>query len=99
MSHTPGPWRTDPETNHESVLGADGKVVADCAIFGTLAAHNDEQCAANARLVSAAPGLLSSLKAILSEISTIKGCSDATQKTIFKARAAIAKAEGKAKPV
>lgn len=32
--HTPGPWSTDPEAENQTVLGPDGFIVADCAIFG-----------------------------------------------------------------
>lgn len=31
--HTPTPWKTDPDVEHESVIGPDGNLVADCAIF------------------------------------------------------------------
>lgn len=30
---TERPWTTDPETEHEGVLGPDGVLVADCSIF------------------------------------------------------------------
>jgi len=57
-AHTPGPWVTDAEVEHQSVLGPDGILVADCAIFGgpTVGkARSAHICASNARLIAAAP--------------------------------------------
>lgn len=65
--HTPGPWETDPEFEHQTVLGPDGFVVADCAIFGfgeIAEARHEDVCRANARLVAAAPDLLAALTAL-----------------------------------
>jgi hypothetical protein len=58
--HTAGPWVTDPEVEHEAVLGADGKMVADCAIFGP--GLSQKRNIANARLIAAAPELLEALR-------------------------------------
>lgn len=58
--HTPGPWATDAEFLDETVLGADGIMVADCTItvsrkFGS---RTDAINRANARLIAAAPELV-----------------------------------------
>jgi hypothetical protein len=84
--HTGGPWHTDPETEHQSVLGQDGFMVADCAIFSLSDdAPTEAKCQANARLVAAAPDLLAALEYVLTE------CGD---EWIDRARAAVSKATG-----
>ncbi len=57
--HTPGPWSTDPDTMHQSVLDANGVMVADCAIFGIGLedSRSDRACEENARLIAAAPDM------------------------------------------
>ena len=63
-AHTPGPWRTDPEVDDQSVIGPDGFMLADCAIFSLQdGAPSSERCTANARLIAAAPDLLAELVA------------------------------------
>src|SRR5690606_2504796 len=47
---TPGPWQTDAECGDESVLGPDGAMVADCAIFGMRVNRTEHINRANARL-------------------------------------------------
>ncbi len=70
--HTPGPWSTDPEVEHESVLGPNGKMVADCAIFGFgKDAPTQERNQANARLISAAPELYDALLEARKAIASI----------------------------
>jgi hypothetical protein len=59
---TPGPWRTDEETEHQSVLGPDGYMVADCAIFAMEKdAPTSDRCTANARIIAAVPEMLEAL--------------------------------------
>ncbi len=94
MSHTPGPWITDPEFEHQVVLGRDGRMVADCAIFHKKITA--KRCAANAYLVAAAPDLLEALEAAADEVI---GCGGERRIQLdgvwlTKARAAIAKARG-----
>lgn len=61
--HTPGPWVTDAECGNESVLGPDGFMVADCAIFSMRkGAPTEERNRANARLIAAAPELYRELR-------------------------------------
>ena len=56
-AHTPGPWSTDPDVGHESVLGPDGTL--------TPKAPSLERCRANARLIAAAPEMLACLREIV----------------------------------
>lgn len=65
--HTPGPWRTDAEVEHQGVLGPDGYMVADCAIFSMhKGAPTSERCTANARLIASAPGMADMIRDLLS---------------------------------
>ena len=56
----PAPWTTDPKTEHQSVLDANGVMVADCAIFGIELGdtRSDDVCAAHARAIAALPDLM-----------------------------------------
>lgn len=54
---SPAPWTTDPECGDESVLDADGFMVADCAIF-SLRRGFSERGVSNARAVALIPALL-----------------------------------------
>ena len=106
--HTPGPWRTDPDLGHEQVLGPDGIIVADCSIFAMVKnGPTPERNRANARLIAAAPEMLSFLQdledALSYEVRKIKespqesaynarGLGIALQIVTKKARAVIAKA-------
>lgn len=72
-TRTPGPWRTDPECGDQSVLGPDGYMVADCAIFSLRkGAPSGERCASNARLIAAAPGMLAKLNDIAGGLSLLR---------------------------
>ncbi len=90
--HTPGPWAA--ETGY--VMARHGDLttfVADCG-------RNAEVCAANARLIAAAPDLLAACK-LLADYADLDvyGKDDRGEKMLDKAIAAayavIAKAEGK----
>ena len=65
MSATPGPWATDPEYNHEQVIGPDGITVADCLIIALDSGPSRETIQANAHLIAAAPEMLKALLRIL----------------------------------
>ena len=97
---TPGPWRTDPDLGHEQVLGPNGIIVADCSI---VALHKNgptpERNRANARLVAAAPELLSHLENLADRFvrCVIHSGSDPemAEEAVRDARAAIAKTRGR----
>ena len=89
--HTPGPWATDPECNNEIVLGKDGIIVADCCIVDAEGIRTQEQVNANARLIAAAPDLLTACKAVVEE-DGFRG-SALMRKRVDAMRVAIAKAE------
>lgn len=96
--HTPGPWRTDPDVGNESVLGADGIMVADCSIF-TARNHrrNPAINQANARLIAAAPDLLNLVRrfiALSGGVWNPERYAAEEAELMQEARAAIAKARG-----
>ena len=102
VKHTPGPWRyvranPSPTTGEHLIAGAKPGYLAEVRDCGS------GSVAANARLISAAPDLLESLRAFVSpwdgdsveEIESQSGF--ATSVRIEQARAAIAKATGAAR--
>ncbi len=105
--HTPGPWHVDPKAAEESffedvsILRHDGLAVAVAVHNGDIIPPEPE---ANARLIAAAPDLLEALKpfaeccdSIGREIPDSKDTSSWTFQAgdFRRARAAIAKAEGR----
>ena len=80
--HTPGPWTVDA---HRNVMAAGGLVA-----FPGIAAGFDQD--ANARLIAAAPDLLSALLNLADHCSRLRD----PAKEVHEARAAIAKATGSA---
>lgn len=96
--HTPGPWKTDPGCGDESVLGPDGFMVADCAIFSMRkGAPTVERNRANASLIAAAPELLRVAKRLAHAAGMEPGADRLAAFLIVaeEARAAIAQAEGR----
>ncbi len=99
--HTPGPWdyrlRFNAEDKGNPPLGGWYSVTADAANFMVasteLSAEEDE---ANARLIAAAPDLLSSCVGLLSALEEMipRFKSFHGNETVEYARAAIAKAKG-----
>ena len=91
---TPGPWFTSGRAERPSESGVSimAKVsgeevaVAECWVRGGISL---EAAQASSRLIAAAPELLEALKLVLDLIPRAHG------PTVQKARAAIAKAEGK----
>lgn len=71
--HTPGPWRQSYCCGGQNVIGPDGIMVADCAIFycGPEAndKRSDDENVANARLIAAAPALLAALEICLGHLT------------------------------
>ena len=99
--HTPGPWEADIRIAQAMVTDSNGNAIADIArheFSVTEQSYSDQCIAANARLISAAPDLLSALQEAYNAIAwDIPGgnLSDAEQEVLLDAiRAAISKAEG-----
>ena len=94
--HTPGPWRTDPECMDQCVLGPDGDLVADCAIFGLGGSgppRTDDECTANARICAAGLDMLEALRELLSVDEAEHAPSERVEAAQAAARAAIRLAE------
>lgn len=95
-THTPGPWKVHPYRNGKIGpynmaidVGPAGRMVAQiCGEFEKPVAGDEAE--ANARLIAAAPDLLTALKALV--IATDGHPGSVRQRD--EARAAIAKAEG-----
>lgn len=91
-THTPGPWRLDTRPNlpgHIKIFARDSETAFDIAYVYS----DDREWRANARLISAAPDMLKTLKLIehlwsQPELDTADMCD-----AMVDARAAIAKAE------
>jgi hypothetical protein len=93
MKHTPGPWSLSEKYHSVNVRAVDGPYVADC---NASAAIGWETKQANAHLISAAPDMLAALKTLDSIERGMQGWhEDAKAEAWAKARAAIAKAEGR----
>lgn len=93
--HTPGPWNLSANEDGRTYVEASNDTADDIAAL--LMDHDQQQNAANARLIAAAPDLLAACKAILARFELEPAGS------VFPAaalqtdlRAAIAKAEGTA---
>ncbi len=90
-AHTPGPWRLS-STSPEVVLAGRDIVVADTLQSG---GTQLSECAANARLIAAAPDLLAALLSMRCEGCGISvGGRDSGCPSCADARAAIAKVRG-----
>ena len=89
--HTPGPWKL---LSPDQVRGSEGQWICSCEG----GRHREEKDAANARLIAAAPELLSALEeageALTSAMSVINA-EDDTGKAYPKTREAIRNAQGK----
>lgn len=88
---TPGPWTIFHETH---VMGGD-RLVAACGGYVNSAYPAHDTNAANARLIAAAPDMREVLLDILGWVSRNDGWEVMPKLLREKARAAIAKAEGK----
>ena len=92
--HTPGPWVIDWNVSRLDIFGADETTLVASLRRSFLSQAIDEAARSNARLIAAAPDLLDSL----SEIFDYAGGADSAlhdEYVMDRARAAIAKAEGK----
>lgn len=97
--HTPGPWKVFTTSDGSKVIGIgdrNGEGVADCG-FG-IWRGGSEEALANARLIAAAPDLLSALKALMQvhrDQDTV-GVMPADKAIAYgKAEAALARAEAR----
>jgi hypothetical protein len=93
--HTPGPWKYSPQT--ERVYFTDKKSgeeppICEMAVSDIMAIQNEDEVAANAHLIAAAPELLEALKAVRAWLNDYNGHMGVPQTKMI--RAAIAKAEG-----
>ena len=73
--YTPGPWRTDPEFDRQTVLGREGTMVADCAIFGI--ARKQREMQTNATLIALAPAMADEIVRLREALRTSLECLDA----------------------
>ena len=92
--HTTGPWVIDWNVSRLDIFGSDETTLVASLRRSPLSQAIDEAARANARLIAAAPDLLDSL----SEIFDYAGGADSAlhdEYVMDRARAAIAKAEGK----
>lgn len=91
--HTPGPWRLDALHGHR-VVGPKLAPVANCEVPSAHPAVED-RCAANARLIAAAPELLEAAEHLLQHHRVVKLLqSDTGSERVRALRAAIVKARG-----
>jgi hypothetical protein len=93
--HTPGPWATDHECAHESVIGPNGAMVADCAIFGMSKIFRERggNNVANARLIAAAPDMLTALHQYANDLR-YPPAADSIPRRLAMVEALIKKASG-----
>ena len=92
--HTTGPWVIDWNVSRLDIFGSDETTLVASLRRSPLSQAIDEAARSNARLIAAAPDLLDSL----SEIFDYAGGADSAlhdEYVMDRARAAIAKAEGK----
>jgi hypothetical protein len=102
MSHTPGPWHVDDVANF-CAFSADGKRVSYC--YSAHSDRSDEEAAANARLIAAAPELLEACKEQIIRLTDLfdrherptynRDAQSDLDLILASGLAAIAKAEGK----
>jgi hypothetical protein len=88
--HTPGPWRAS-KTRPFDVYSAEGRYIGTTKGNHALPEHIADEDKANARLIAAAPELLSMLKRIIR--ATDEGYDDAVWKLIELASETVSQAE------
>lgn len=96
MKHTPGPWLIDAGMCHSgdiaTIYNTTDKWVTIYAPNWAATGIDEHEQSANARLISAAPDLLSALNAMITHMGMDED--EYNKSTFDKARAAIAKATG-----
>ena len=88
MTHTPGPW-----TPHGTIITREGDN-SEYPVAGVLGYLPDEEAYANARLIAAAPELLSALESLAPMFDNDSPLLTVYSTQIEEARTAIAKATG-----
>jgi hypothetical protein len=89
MTYTPGPWKSSDEIGCAFQISAKYTQVADVHINNNSTRHNVyKEARANATLIAAAPDLLAALEVLVNK-------PEIHSEDMQRARAAIAKAEGK----
>jgi len=90
--HTPGPWKTVISASTRAVTTSNEapKQATICRLFSECVAFEPGEFEANARLIAAAPCLLSALKDMLSsanagDLDSLANASEAAQEAISKA--------------
>lgn len=93
--HTPGPWTAKPHGNHCFLMSENAQGFYCVCDVDTAT----EQGRANARLIAAAPDLLEALTELVTRreraSAKVGGSPDGSDNRYARARAAIAKAEGR----
>lgn len=95
-THTPGPWEVNFGMRPPRVWAALAPEAAICDM-PRWAIENWDERSANARLIAAAPDLLAALKAFVNDARFAiisDGGAEAANEMLWRARAAIAAAEG-----
>jgi hypothetical protein len=101
QKHTPGPWRWEAGKNMPGYFHIYGDTTLVCDmqdINSELALETDPEpgeCAANAKLIAAAPDMLAALRRCLNFIENTEGEHNVELDCGQLARAAIAAAEGR----
>jgi hypothetical protein len=92
--HTPGPWIYDAQCIDPIIIATEDRETGLARVQSWSGTPSGEECIANARLIAAAPELLQALKGLLAYTLHIMEPGDNAE--TLAARAAIAKAEGRA---
>ena len=74
MKHTEGPWSVaQPYSGFSEIKGPNGELIFGIAAGSREEKQTDEVCEANARLIAAAPDLLSVLEDAVANNSIVEG--------------------------
>ena len=93
MKHTPGPWRWSQNPHGGARVETPRVGIADVLSRAGVPHPAQESCAANARLIAAAPELLEALRGLVAEAKRLH-VDDILGSSVDAARAALAKATG-----
>lgn len=94
--HTPGPWRYNPLIGAIFAETETGPDAAKKTISIVRVPLNDHEMHANARLIAAAPDLLAALRDAIDHMAAYERAFPLVDvRELHKARAAIARAEGR----